>query len=102
MMERDDPELARFRRLEAQIGCDPDEVDEQVMRCHLEDAAVLGEDAMGEVAAGAAIHGSDPDDMMSAETIANVEKRSGFDTDLRDGLMLHEATCLPRMGEMEA
>ena len=101
-MERDDPELARFRRLEAQLGCDPDEADKHVIRRHLEDAAVLGEDAMGEVAADAAIHGSDPDGMMSAETIANVAKRSGFDTDLRDGLALDDSAGVPRIGEMEA
>ena len=100
--ERDAPELARFRRLEAQLGYDPDEADEHLVRRRLDDAAMLGEDAMGEVAADAAIHGPDPDGMMSAETIANVAKRSGFDTNPQDALAVDDIADLPRMGEMEA
>ena len=42
-MERDDPELASFRRLEAQLGCDP--ADDHLMRRHLDDATMLGETA---------------------------------------------------------
>ena len=46
--ERATPELARFRRLEAQLDCDPDEADEHVIRRHLDATVTLGEDAMGE------------------------------------------------------
>ena len=80
-MERATPELARFRRLEAQLGCDPDEAGEHVIRRHLAATATLGEDAMGELTADRAIHGSGPGGMMSTETIADIAMRSGFDAD---------------------
>ena len=79
--ERATPELARFRRLEAQLGCDPDEAGEHVIRRHLAATVTLGEDAMGELAADRAIHGSGPGGMMSTETIADIAMRSGFDAD---------------------
>ena len=49
--ERDNAELARFRRLEAQLGRDPDEADEDTIHRHLQDAAALGEEALGEMPA---------------------------------------------------
>ena len=54
-MEREDCELARFRRLEAQLGYEPDEADEDAIRSHLDDAARLGEEALGEIAADATL-----------------------------------------------
>jgi len=101
-MERATPELARFRRLEAQLGCDPDEADERVIRRHLDDAGTLGEDAMGELAADRAIHGFGPDGVMSAETIADIAMRSGFDVDPIDAIVLDDVADVPRMGETEA
>ena len=101
-VERGTPALARLRRLEAQLGCDPDEADEQAMRRCLDAAALLGEDAMGEVVADAAIHGPDPNGMISASAIMSIAKRSGFDTDPESALALVDSADLPRMGEMEA
>lgn len=100
--ERATPELARFRRLEAQLGCDPDEADEHVIRRHLAATATLGEDAMGELATDSAIHGSGPDGMMSADTIENFATRSGFDANPNDAIALDDAEDVPRMGETVA
>ena len=101
-MERTTPELARFRRLEAQLGCDPDEAGEHVIRRHLAATATLGEDAMGELATDSAIHGSGPDGMMSADTIENFAVRSGFDANPNDAVALDDAEDVPRMGETVA
>ena len=101
-MERATPDLVRFRRLEAQLGCDPDEADEHVIRRHLTAAAALGEDAMGELATDSAIQGSGPDSMMSAETVEDIANRSGFDANPKDAIALNDAGDAPRMGETVA
>lgn len=101
-VEREDPELARFRRLEAQLGRDPDEVNEGSIHRHLRDAATLGEEALGEMAADTALQGYDPDRMISAEDITRTAYRCGFDADPNDVIRLNEGTDMPRPGEVEA
>ena len=100
--ERQDRELARFRRLEAQLGCEPDEIDEDAIRSRLGDAAALGEEALTEVAADAAFRGHAPDRMMSAAQIMETARRNGFDADVRDAIVLRDATAVPQPGEVEA
>ena len=100
--ERQDRELARFRRLEAQLGCEPDEIDEDAIRSRLDDAAALGEEALTEVAADAALRGHAPDRMMSATQIMETAGYSGFDADVRDAIVLRDATAVPQPGEVEA
>ena len=100
--ERQDRELARFRRLEAQLGCEPDEIDEDAIRSRLDDAAALGEEALTEVAADAALRGHAPDRMMSAAQIMETAGYSGFDADVRDAIVLRDATAVPQPGEAEA
>ena len=100
--ERQDQELARFRRLEAQLGCDPDEIDEDAVRSRLNDAAALGEEALTEVAADAAFRGHAPDRMMSAAQILETARRDGFDANVRDAIVLRDATAVPQPGEVEA
>ena len=100
--ERENMELARFRRLEAQLGCDPDEADEHAIQRHLRDAATLGEDALSEVAADTAFHGLDPDSMISAEDIADIAETSGFDSAPNDAINLRDPTTMPRVGMVAA
>ena len=100
-VERADPALARFRRLEAQLGSDPDELDEGVVRRRLDDAPALGEEALGEIAADAAAAGA-PHDMTSARQLTETAEESGFDSDPRDAVALADAGDLPRPGEAEA
>ena len=100
--EREDADVARFRRLEARLGRDPDEVDEDVIRCRLDDATALGEEALGEVAADAAFHGNGPDGMMSADGIADTADKNGFDANPSDAVRLDDATDMPGATEAEA
>ena len=99
--EREDAEVTRFRRLEARLGCDPDEADEGMIRRRLDDAAVLGEEALGEVAADAAHHGRGPADMMSAEDITAIANRDGFNANPNEAVRLDDATDMPSATEVE-
>ena len=96
--EREDPELARFRRLEAQLGYDPDEADEGDIRDRLNDAGAIGEGALREAAADEAAHGG----AMSAKDFENVAKRSGFDANPNDAVALSDPAGAPRPGEIQA
>lgn len=100
--ERQDRELARFRRLEAQLGHDPDEIDEDAIRGRLDDAETLGEEALTEVAADAAHRGHAPDRMMSAADIVEIAKRNGFDANSHDAVVLSDVAAVPQPGEVEA
>ena len=53
---------------------------------------------MGELATDSAIHGSGPGGMMSAETIADIAMRSGFDADPRDAIILENAADMRQRG----
>ena len=100
--ERRDPELARFRRLEAQLGCDPDAADAATIRRHLAGTAEFGEEAWGEVAADAALRGRALEDMISAEDVADIARRRGFDADPRDAVAPAHAVGTLQSGEAEA
>ena len=100
--EREDPALARFRRFEARLGCDPDEADEAAILRHLEDAAELGEEALGEIADDAAFAGVAPGAMMSARDIREAAARDGFDADPASAAALADIASLPRPGTVEA
>ena len=100
--ERADPALARFRRLEARLGLDPDEIDAAEIRLRLADAEALGEEALEEVAADTASRGDAPERMMSAADFAAAAARSGFDADWRDAAAPGDAADLPRPGEAPA
>ena len=100
--ERNDLEIARFRRLEAQLGYDPDEADEEEMRQHLRDAEVLGEVAWGEVAADAALRGTARGQMMSAQEVVEIARQSGFDADVNDAIVLADDAAVPLPGNAVA
>ncbi len=99
--ERQDPVAARYRRLEAQLGYDPDEADESMIHDRLRDAALLGDEALGEVAGDAAFRGTSKK-MMSAQDILNAADANGFDANMHDALMLDDTTDIPMPGEAEA
>ena len=101
-IEREDLAVSRFRRLEALLGRDPDETDaKEIERC-LADAAVLGEDALEEVAAGTEPRARGPIDMLSAERIEVIAQRQGFDAKPADAVRLDSGAGLPEWGEVEA
>ena len=76
--EREDPEIARFRRAEALLGLDPDEVGEAgIWRC-LADADALGDSAWTELAAEAAYKGAGTTGLETVETLRSLAASRGF------------------------
>ncbi len=100
--ERGDPELARFRRLEAQLRNEPDEGDEDAIRLHLNDAGELGEEALGEIAAHAAGSGSDGNGMIRPADFVRLATRSGFEAHTSDAISLDNQADITPSGEIEA
>lgn len=76
--ERADPDRTRFRRLEARLGFDPDEIDEWTISSHLDDAKELGDNAVEELAAHAAHLGRGAD-VASASALRRISIDRGFD-----------------------
>ena len=101
-IERADPTVSCFRRLEALLGRDPDEADAKEIERHLADAADLGEDALEEVAAGTEPRAQGPIDMLSADRIKEIAKQQGFDAKPADAVRLDSGTSLPVWKESEA
>ena len=81
-LERSDPEIGRFRRIEALLGFNPDEVAEERINELLKDGQALGENALDELATGTA------GDMLSARQIADATASAGFDMSVKDALRL--------------
>ena len=82
--ERNDPEVARFRRVEALLGFDPDEVDDEHIEQWLRDKDVLGEKALEELAAATVNH------MVSARQISDTTESCGFDVKVDDAFRLQQ------------
>ena len=85
--ERNDAETARFRRLEALLGFEPDEVEDDVIHSHLADAATVGENALDEIAAHASQRGLGLH-MPRAACLLEVAEREGFRTKPKDAVRL--------------
>ncbi len=101
-MERVDPELTRFRRLEAQLGYDPDEAEEAAIRLRLDDAPRLGEEALGEIAADATLGDNALGNMMTAGDFENIARQNGFEANPNDAITLSDSADLPQLGQVEA
>ncbi len=100
--ERADPELIRFRRLEAQLGYDPDEAEEAAIRLRLDDAPRLGEEALGEIAADATLGDNALSNMMTAGDFENIARQNGFEANPNDAITLSDNTNLLQPGQVEA
>ena len=88
--EREDPKLARFRRAEALLGLDPDEVgEEDIWRC-LADADALGESAWTELAAEAAYNGVGAAEVASAPHLRSLAESRGFVASQNDRIELRD------------
>lgn len=81
-VERRDPELARFRRIEALLGFDPDEAEAERIESCLKDADALGENSLAELATGAA------KSMLSAREITEATAAVGFAVNSDDAFRL--------------
>ncbi len=78
--ERKDPESARYRRIEAMLGFDPDEAKEEMIEGYIRDKDQLGENSLEELAAATFRH------MVSALQIANDTKSLGYELNVADGI----------------
>lgn len=81
--ERADPEVARRRKLEALLGRDPDEIDDNRVGRLVAEEEELGRTAVEEVAADLAI--------LDARQFKAIARKSGFDSDVRDAVRLDPA-----------
>lgn len=96
--ERSDPNIAKRRKLEALLGYDSDQADEQMIERLITDANSLGELAVNEIAAD---H-SRQDQMLTAESLSASAARNGFDTSPGNAACLAPGTELPHTGEVPA
>ena len=94
--ERDDDKLCRYRKLEAQLGFDPDDADEAALKRHLEDASKLGDDALGELASDAMLEDNPLGSMMSARDIFDIAANRGFDANWDCALSLLKVNRVDR------
>ena len=100
--ERTNEQIARFRKLEAQLGFDPDEADEDMIHLLLESAVSLGEEAFGEVAADTAIHGQSLETIVDEKKICALASETGFDVNLDDAFKLRNDDGIQTFGETVA
>ena len=91
--ERADIDSTRFRRLEARLGFDPDEIDERTISSRLEDAKELGDDAVEELAAHAAHLGREAN-LASASALRRISIDRGFDANADAAVRLNAAVRL--------
>ncbi|MFC7334338.1 ImmA/IrrE family metallo-endopeptidase [Rhodocista pekingensis] len=94
-VERANPELARYRALEAKLGYDPGEADEAILNARLAEARTLGDEAMGELASLAAMGAPDAAQLMTADELRALARQKGQSMNARDGVSLAPAGSLP-------
>ena len=93
--ERHNAETARFRRMEALLGFDPDVMDNDTIDGWLRDAQFLGENATEELATAAA------KSMLTAGEISDSTKLHGSEMSLNDAFRLNDSVPI-RWGHTEA
>ena len=76
--ERQDQESSRYRKFEALLGRDPDELDSQQVELALGDSTVLGEKALEEIAVGSVSGVDGTSGMLSAAQIIEITEHAGF------------------------
>ena len=100
--ERTDDQLYRFRRLEAQLGYDPDEADEDMVRCHLGTAEAFGDEAFNDMAADVAVRGRDPSAIPNSGDLHSIADLTGFAARPADSVKLSETPEIAMPGTAQA
>lgn len=85
LAERTAPDIARRRKLEALLGSDPDEIEDDRVERLVAEEEELGRSAVEEVAADQ--DGTDGN-VLSARQFKAIARASGFDSDVRDAVRL--------------
>lgn len=96
--ERHDPVLSRRRRLEALLGKDPAEADEETLRSLIESDEVFGETAMDEIAAARSVVG----EKFAPGHLKEIADRHGHEVSLRDGFDLRYRPDIHEFQEIAA
>jgi hypothetical protein len=99
LSERSDPNLATRRKLEALLGFDPDEIDDDTIETLVKDAEAMGQRAMDEVAADRPARSGA---VVTAIQLREAAQEKGFDTSPRDAVRLTTGTSLPSVGQVPA
>ena len=96
--ERNDPQLAIWRRFEALLGREPDEANPKIVEQLIGDAREAGTDAVQEVAAALA-QGADTITLKDLKVLARVK---GFEASARDAVRLRNHEGLRPSGNIPA
>lgn len=96
--ERSTPELAQRRKLEALLGAEPDEADQDVLKRLLVDAQEFNFEAVEEIAA----HRGHGGNVATIGQLKEMAKQSGFDASPRDAVRLPSRASLRRSGDVPA
>lgn len=88
--ERDNEQSTRFRRMEARIGADPDEREEDEITALLSRAEALGEAAFEEIAGDPIVQTRDNGKLLTDRCIEDFAAEVGFDTKPSDAVRLDE------------
>ena len=101
--ERADETTAYFRRLEARLGFDPDEIDEDLVKSYIDDAQAIGEGALEEIAAHSSQSGAEVH-MIRAAELKSIAQREGFRSSGKDAvqLSLEARSNVPQLGAVDA
>jgi len=89
--ERRDRDTTRRRKLEALLGCEPDEADPATINHLIDDARLLGERAVEELAADHAQGGG----LLTADDLRQIAESSGFAASPRDAARLAPGALPP-------
>ena len=98
--ERQDPDSARLRRLEARLGCDPDEIAAVEVRAAADSVRDLGAESVEELAADAGWRGVPT--MPSVKELTATAKRAGADLCVGDAVTLRATEDEPAWGAVAA
>ena len=92
---RQDPYATRFRRLEALLGCDPDEMETATVARRLAEGDRIGSSALEELAAHAAGVSAVP---LTADDATVIVREKGFDASTQDMVRIHRTGETPAWG----
>lgn len=88
--ERVDPVLARYRKMEAMLGMDPDEADSELIAGLIEEGDMIGEGAIGELAANR--WNTKNSAVLNLAELSELSRRDGFDWSPQNMVKLDSAS----------
>ncbi|TIS54882.1 MAG: hypothetical protein E5W91_25105 [Mesorhizobium sp.] len=96
--ERSKPELARLRKLEALLGCEPDESDPRILKQLIAAAQEFNLASIEEIAAEHGYGGK----VLAVRQLREIAKQKGYDTSPGSIVRLNSRDGLPHVGDVAA